>query len=76
MIFPNTISVPLKHYINNGARLSFELVGLTLESLADSIGLGAVVDERLLEPGVLQGLFGGDSVLRVVYEDLLQQVQE
>src|SRR5699024_5444515 len=45
-------------------------------ALGDPHSLGAVVVLGLLEPGMLQGLFGGDALLGVVDEDLAQEVEE
>jgi hypothetical protein len=37
---------------------------------SDPNRLGAIIDEALVEPGVLQRLFGGDALLWIVHEDL------
>ena len=50
--------------------------GLAMKAHPDSVCFGTVVDEAFLEPGVLQGLFGSDSLLGVVDKDLLEEVQE
>lgn len=50
--------------------------GLAMKAHSDSVCFGAVVNETLLEPGMLQGLLGSDPLLRVVDEDLLKEVQE
>ena len=42
----------------------------------DLVSLRPVIHERFLEPGMLEGLFGGDPFLRIVDEDPLQQVEE
>jgi hypothetical protein len=47
-----------------------------MKAHADSVCFGTVVNEAFLEPGVLQGLFGSDSLLGVVDKDLLEKVQE
>lgn len=49
---------------------------LTLETHADSVGFSPIVDERFLEPRMLQGLLGRDPLLGVVDKDLLEEVQE
>lgn len=38
--------------------------------------LGSVVHERFPEPWMLQGLFGRDTFLGVVHEDLPQEIKE
>lgn len=52
------------------------LAGLTMQSHADPVGLGAIVDDAFLEPRMLQRLFGGDALLGIVDKDLSQQVEE
>jgi hypothetical protein len=47
---------------------------LTLE--AETMCLCSVIDDALLEPGVLKGLLGGDAGLGVVDEDLVKKVKE
>lgn len=47
-----------------------------MESQANPVCFRAVIDETLLEPRVLQGLFGCDALLGVVDEDALKEVQE
>lgn len=47
-----------------------------MESLANPVRFRAVIDEALLEPGVLQGLLGCDALLGVVDKDALEQVEE
>lgn len=42
----------------------------------DLVRLGAVVHERLLEPGVLQGFLGCDALLGVVHEYPSEEVKE
>lgn len=42
----------------------------------DSCGFRPVVDDALFEPGVFQGLFCRDTLLRVIDEDFLEQVQK
>lgn len=42
----------------------------------DPRGLRAIVDERLSEPRVLERLLGRYPLLRVVDEDLLQEIEE
>ena len=49
---------------------------LTRKSLTNAVGLGAIVNERFLEPGVLQCRLCGDPIFRIINEDLLQQVEE
>lgn len=43
---------------------------------ANLLGFGAVVFKVFLEPWMLQGLFGGDALLRVVDEDAVEQVEK
>lgn len=50
--------------------------GLAMKAHSDAVCFRAVVDKAFLEPGVLQGLFGRNTLLGVVYEDLLEEVQE
>jgi hypothetical protein len=45
--------------------------GLAMKAHANSVCLSAIVDKTFLEPGMLQGLLGSDSLLGVVDEDLL-----
>jgi hypothetical protein len=45
-----------------------------LLSYPDSFG--TVVDQRLLEPGMLQGFFCRYAVLRIIDEDLPEEVEE
>lgn len=40
------------------------------------MSLSSVVHERLPEPWVLQGLFGGDALLGIVDENLSEEVEE
>lgn len=40
------------------------------------VSLGPIVHERLPEPWMLQGLFGGYALLGIVHEDLPQEVQK
>jgi hypothetical protein len=40
------------------------------------VSFGAIIHERLLEPWMLQGLFGGYTLLRIVYEYLPQKIKE
>jgi hypothetical protein len=47
-----------------------------MKTHSDPVGFGTIVNETLLEPGVLQGLFSSYSLLGVVDKDLLQKVQE
>lgn len=47
-----------------------------MESQANPIRFRAIIDEALLEPGVLQGLLGCDALLGVVDKDALEQVEE
>lgn len=47
-----------------------------MQPRADPVGFCPIVDEGLLEPLMLQGLLGRDAVLRVIDEDLLQEVEE
>jgi hypothetical protein len=42
-----------------------------MKAHANAVCLGAVVDKTFLEPGMLQGLLGSDSLLGIVDEDLL-----
>lgn len=51
-------------------------LAIALALAADARGLGAVVDEALFEPGVLEGVLGRDALFGVVDEDFLQQVEE
>ncbi len=44
--------------------------------LPDACGFGAVVGDAFFEPGVLEGLFGGDALLGVVLEDASEEVDE
>ena len=54
--------------------------GLTAEVAGqlflDPQRFSTVIDEALLEPRTLQGFFGGDTLLRIVHEDTLQQIKE
>jgi hypothetical protein len=52
------------------------LLLLTRKSLANAVSLGAIVNQRFLEPGVLQRRLCGDPIFGVIDEDLLQQVEE
>lgn len=47
-----------------------------MEPQADPVRFRAVIDKTLLEPGMLQGLFGCNALLGVVDEDALKEVQE
>jgi hypothetical protein len=47
-----------------------------LELLPNSQCFGAVVNQRLLEPRMLQRLLRRDPLLRIVHKDLLQEIQE
>lgn len=47
-----------------------------MQSHADPVGLGAIVDDAFLEPRMLQRFLGGDALLGVVDKDLSQQVEE
>lgn len=49
---------------------------LAMQSHADPVGFRTVVDETLLEPGMLQGLLRREALLGIVDKDPLQQVQE
>jgi hypothetical protein len=57
-------------------RRSSSTLLLTRKSLANAVGLGAIVNERFLEPGVLQRRLCGDPIFGIINEDLLQQVEE
>jgi hypothetical protein len=43
---------------------------------SDSDGFGPVIDQRFLEPRMLQRLLRSDALLRVVNEDLSEQIVE
>lgn len=47
-----------------------------MESQADPVCFRAVIDKALLEPRVLQGLFGCDALFGVVDKDALKKVEE
>lgn len=47
-----------------------------MKAHADAVCFSAVIDKAFLEPGVLQGLFGRNPLLGVVYEDFLEEIQE
>lgn len=47
-----------------------------LPFISDLLGFGAVILEMLPEPWMLQGFMGSDALLRIIYEDLLEQVKE
>lgn len=49
---------------------------LSAQLLTNPSSLGAIVDDGLLEPRVLEGLLGGDTILRIIDKDLLKQVEE
>jgi hypothetical protein len=55
--------------------LSLEASG-TLSFNLDLLGFGAIIFVVLLEPIVLQGLVCCDTLLWVVDEDLLEQIEE
>lgn len=52
------------------------LLLLSAQLLTNPSSLGAIVDDGLLEPRVLEGLLGGDTILRIIDKDLLKQVEE
>jgi hypothetical protein len=52
------------------------LLLLTRKPLANAVGLGAIINEGFLEPGVLECRFCGDPVFGIIDENFLQQVQE
>lgn len=43
-----------------------------METQTDPVCFRAVIDKALLEPGVLQGLFGRDALLGIVDKDALK----
>jgi hypothetical protein len=52
------------------------LTAVALQLLADAESLSAIVNQRLLEPRVLQSLFGSNTVLGVVDKYPLEKVKE
>lgn len=52
------------------------LLLLSAQLLTNPSSLSAIVDDGLLKPRVLEGLLGGDTILRIIDKDLLKQVQE
>ena len=64
--------------VNHTLREQFQLAALSgaLQLLPNAKGFGAVIHQGLFEPRVLQSFLGSDAVLRVIHEDLLQEIEE
>jgi hypothetical protein len=52
------------------------LTAVALQLLTDAKSFGAIINQRLLEPRVLQSLFGSNTVLGVVDKYPLKKVKE
>jgi hypothetical protein len=50
--------------------------GLLFSFQPDLVSFCAIVHERFLEPGMLQGLLGGDTLLGIVDKNPSQEVEE
>lgn len=50
--------------------------GSTLLLLADTDCLGTIIDDSILEPWVLEGLFGSNANFGIIDEDAAKQVKE